>query len=154
MADMDKDDVVDTLNELIETSKDGERGFRQCAEQVQSEDLRRLMTQRADECSQAVAELATLVRKYGGTPEDTGTASGAMHRGWAAVKDALSGRDDQALLNECERGEDSAKSTYRDALEQPLPSDVQQVVSRQFQGVLRNHDQVKALRDAKGGKTT
>jgi len=154
MATMDNNDVVDTLNGLIETSRDGENGFRQCAEHVQGEDLRMLMTQRADECARAVEELAVLVRNYGGTPEDTGSATGAMHRGWVAVKDALSGRDNQALLDECERGEDAAKSAYRDALEQPLPSDAQQVVSRQFQGVLRNHDQIKALRNARMGKSS
>ena len=33
------------------------------------------------------------------------------------------------------------------ALQKALPADVRQVVERQYQGVLRNHDQVKMLRD-------
>lgn len=38
--------------------------------------------------------------------------------------------------------------SYRKALEKDLPAEVRLVVERQYQGVLRNHDQVKALRDA------
>ncbi len=33
---MSKDDVIDALNGLIETCKDGEYGFRTCAEHVKS----------------------------------------------------------------------------------------------------------------------
>ncbi|WP_410343130.1 PA2169 family four-helix-bundle protein, partial [Thioalkalivibrio sp.] len=51
--------------------------------------------------------------------------------------------------DECERGEDVAKESYQEALEnQALPPDIRAVVERQYKGVLRNHDQVKALRDA------
>jgi uncharacterized protein (TIGR02284 family) len=60
----------------------------------------------------------------------------------------ITGRDDEAILNECERGEDVALKSYRKALEKDLPMDVRSVVERQLQGVQRNHDQVKALRDA------
>jgi hypothetical protein len=33
---MDKDDLLETLNNLIETSRDGEDGFRTCAEGVKT----------------------------------------------------------------------------------------------------------------------
>jgi len=33
---MDKDDVIATLNDLIETSRDGEAGFRTCADGVKN----------------------------------------------------------------------------------------------------------------------
>ena len=33
---MERDDVIATLNDLIETSRDGEEGFRQCAETVKN----------------------------------------------------------------------------------------------------------------------
>jgi uncharacterized protein (TIGR02284 family) len=52
------------------------------------------------------------------------------------------------MLEECERGEDVAVSRYRKALKQNLPADVRAVIQRQADGAQRNHDQVKALRDA------
>ena len=39
---MDKDDVVATLNDLIETSRDGEEGFRTCADGVKSSQLKQM----------------------------------------------------------------------------------------------------------------
>jgi uncharacterized protein (TIGR02284 family) len=72
---------------------------------------------------------------------------GAVHRGWVSVKGTLSTYDDKAVLEECERGEDNAKARYTKALQKNLPANVRQVVERQMQGVQRNHDQVKALRD-------
>jgi len=63
------------------------------------------------------------------------------------LKDALSGDRDLAALEECERGEDAALGRYRDAIKKALPSDVATVVQRQYEGVKRNHDQVRSLRD-------
>ncbi len=145
---MDRDDVVETLNDLIETSKDGEYGFQQCAEHAKSANLKSVFTQRAGECRQAAQELQPLVTRFGGTPDTGGSASGAMHRGWIAVRGAVAFDDDQAMLNECERGEDIALNRYRKALEQSLPPEVEQVVRRQYEGARRNHDQIKALRDS------
>jgi uncharacterized protein (TIGR02284 family) len=71
-----------------------------------------------------------------------------MHRGWVAVKATLSTYDDKAVLEEAERGEDNAMARYRKALKQPLPVGVKLIVERQMQGVQRNHDQVKMLRDS------
>ncbi len=146
---MDRDDVVETLNDLIENCKDGEYGFRTCAEHAKSTDLKSVFTQRAGDCQQAAQELQTLVTRFGGTPDNSGSVSGAAHRGWVAVRGAVALDDDQAMLNECERGEDIALNRYRKALEEDLPSDVEQVVRRQSEGVRRNHDQIKALRDSR-----
>ena len=69
-----------------------------------------------------------------------------MHRGWMNSKAAASGRTDLAILEECERGEDVAKARYRKALED-VPEDIRMVVQRQYDGVVRNHDQIRDLRD-------
>lgn len=144
---MDNDDVVDVLNNLIETSKDGEYGFRASAEHAKTDSLRTLLARRADECRQAVIELEAMVRHYGGTPDTGGTVAGAMHRGWVAVRTKLTEYDDAAILAECERGEDVAKARYRKALEDELPADVRALVQRQYDGVIRHHDEVRQLRD-------
>lgn len=141
-------DVIDVLKDLVECSKDGEYGFRACAEQVQRPDLKTTFLQRADDCRAGAQELNELIRQCGGTPEDHGSTMGALHRGWVAVKARLTTYDDKAVLGEAERGEDNAKARYRKALEKPLPPHIRQVVERQMQGVQRNHDQVKMLRDA------
>jgi uncharacterized protein (TIGR02284 family) len=143
----DTDDVIDVLQDLAECSKDGEYGFRECAEQVKREDLKSIMLQRADDCRRAVQELNDQIMALGGRAEEHGSAAGAVHRGWVSVKSALSTYDDKAVLEECERGEDNAVARYRKALKKPLPASTKLIVERQMQGVQRNHDQIKMLRD-------
>jgi uncharacterized protein (TIGR02284 family) len=145
---VDNDDVVDTLNNLLESCHDGEFGFTECAEHVQAQDIKTLLLRHADECRGAAAELARQVRELGGEPDEGGTTSGALHRGWVSVRGKLSGYTDLAMLEECERGEDTALARYRKALKGQLPSATRALVERQAQGAQRNHDQIKAMRDA------
>jgi uncharacterized protein (TIGR02284 family) len=150
---MDNDEIVDTLNDLIETCKDGEYGFNACAEHTGSPELRTLFTDRAAECRAAATELGSLVVQYGGRPEDDGSASGALHRGWVAVRGVLARSSDTAMLEECERGEDVALARYRAALTgETLPEPVRRVVERQIEGVRHNHDMIRTLRDRALGK--
>ncbi|MFI8482833.1 PA2169 family four-helix-bundle protein [Pseudomonas sp. NPDC078700] len=140
--------TIKTLNDLIETSKDGEAGFKACADDVKRADLKQIFSARSLECGQAAAELQALVLQLGGDPEDSTSLGGDIHRRWVDLKSMVTGKDDTAILNECERGEDVAKKHYKEALEEDLPVNIRDVVLRQQQGVLRNHDQIKALRDA------
>jgi uncharacterized protein (TIGR02284 family) len=144
---MDANDVIDTLNDLIEVSRDGEYGFRTSAEQAKDPALQQVLRQRATECAQAARELQQEVIALGGRAEDSGSAVGAMHRGWVSVKATLSGHSDSQVLEEVERGEDKALESYQEAAGQDLPPSVRQIVMRQLEGVRRNHDQMRALRE-------
>ena len=143
----DTDDVVDALQDLAECALDGEYGFRACAEQAKRQDLKSTFLQRADDCRSAAQELNGQIRSMGGSAEESGSAAGALHRGWVSVKATLSTYDDKAVLEEAERGEDNAKARYTKALKKPLPAAVKLIVERQMQGLQRNHDQIKMLRD-------
>jgi len=144
---MDNDDIISTLNDLIETCKDGEEGFRACAEDISDPQIKNLFIDRAQSCSSAAGELQELVSACGGSPETKSSVTGSLHRRWIDIKSAVTSKDDEAILNECERGEDVAVNSYRKALEKDLPANIRSVVERQYNGVLRNHDQVKSLRD-------
>ena len=143
----DRDDIIDTLNDLIETSHDGEYGFRELADRAEAPELKQTFQRRADEIKSSVTELQQAVVAHGGKPEDSGTAAGALHRGWVAVRSTLTTSTDLSLLEEAERGEDSALAQYRKAAKLDLPAPVRALVEQQLQGVQRNNDQIKALRD-------
>ena len=144
---MDNKDVISTLNDLIETCKDGEQGFRTCAEDIKDTQMKSFFTSRAQSCAEAAAELQQEVRTLGGSPETSSSISGTLHRRWVDIKSVVTGKNDEAILNECERGEDVAKRSYASALEKALPANIKAIVERQYQGVLKNHDQVKAMRN-------
>jgi uncharacterized protein (TIGR02284 family) len=141
----DRDDVVSTLNGLIETCKDGANGFRTAADGVEDASLKRLFSSYAEQRSQFAAELERLVTGLGGDPADTGHVAGAVHRGWINLKAAITGKDDGAVISEAERGEDFAKERYQAALEKILPTDVRAAVERQYMQVKEAHDHVRAL---------
>jgi uncharacterized protein (TIGR02284 family) len=140
-------DVISVLNDLIETSRNGEKGFLTSAEDTKNPELRNVFRERAQDCARAADDLQQIVVRLGGKPEEGGTLAGAAHRGWVNLKAAVTGRSDLAILEECERGEDVAKAHYRKAVENGLPPDIQSVVERQYEGARRNHDQIRELRD-------
>lgn len=147
------DEVVGVLNDLLENARDGEYGFRTCAEEVDAAHLKPVFTDRAEQCRQAGQELASMIAQYGGTVDEGGTVMGAVHRGWVHVKGAVGADSAESMLNECERGEDSAVAHYRKALKQNLPADVRSLVERQAQGAQQNHDEIKRLRDQARAQT-
>lgn len=144
----DNDNIISTLNDLIEVSKDGEEGFRSSADHVDDPRLKTFFLRRSQEVAASVQELQELVRSLGGEPASSASLGGALHRRWIEIKTALTTHDTVAVLNETERGEDVALNAYRKAAEQDLPTHIRFVVVRQLEGAKRNHDEVKQLRDA------
>jgi uncharacterized protein (TIGR02284 family) len=151
---VDNDEVISKLNGLIEICKDGQMGFQEASEGVERTDLKSYFSECSLQRSQFAGELQSLVRTLGGEPDDSGSIAGSLHRGWINIKAAVTGKDEGSILNECERGEDSAKSAYKDALEGFLPDYMREVVNRQYEGVIAAHDKVKALRDAFNNQST
>lgn len=144
------DDAVSTLNNLIETCKDGENGFRTAAEGVTNSQLKTLFNTYSQQRAQFAAELQGEVRRLGGDPESTGSVAATLHRGWIDIKSTVTGQDENAIIAECERGEDSAKKNYEDALRENLPANVAEIVQRQFGQVKEAHDRIRNLERATG----
>jgi uncharacterized protein (TIGR02284 family) len=88
------------------------------------------------------------VRELGGDPERSGSMSGAVHRFWVDIRSRLTGMDEHAILDECERGEDSAKRAYEEALQDDLPADVRTLIGKQYREVKMNHDSIREMRNA------
>jgi uncharacterized protein (TIGR02284 family) len=147
-----RDALIDLLNGLIETCRDGEYGFNACAQHTKTQSLKTVFEQRSQDCTDAALQLYEHILRLGGTPEQGGTTSGAVLRGWAAVRGMLTGYSDYSILDECERGEDMALTRYRKALNEGLPKDSRALVMRQMLGTQKNHDQIRALRDVYKGR--
>ena len=133
---------------MIETCKDGAKGFASAAEKAESAELKSLFEKYAAQRASFAADLDGHVVSLRGTPSETGHVAAVVHRGWIDIKTAFSGNDDKALLNECERGEDYAKKAYMEALTETLPPDVRAIVERQSIEVKAAHDRVRDLRNA------
>ncbi|MFK7699559.1 PA2169 family four-helix-bundle protein [Pseudomonas caspiana] len=151
MTDINKESIS-LLNDLIETSKDGEKGFQTSAEDIKNPAIKAYFLSRSAEIKTSVAELQAEVRSLGGDPETSSSVSGTLHRAWVDLKSALTGKDDKAILEEVERGEDVALKAYKEArqkaVEKNLPASVTSLIDKQLVGVQANHDKVRDLRNA------
>lgn len=146
-------EIISTLNNLIETLKDGQEGFQQSAGGVDDPQLKTIFDALSLQRSKFAGELQSEVIKLGDPdPEDSSSATGAMHRAWINVKSAVTSRDRHAILAEAERGEDSAVAAYKDAMEEELPAPIKEIVMRQSAEVKSAHDKIRNLRDAAAQK--
>jgi len=142
-------ELISTINGLIETLKDGEKGFTEAADAVRDPQLKNLFREYSQQRHRFATELQTQAQSLGEfDPEKTSSTAGAMHRAWINLKSAVTSGDDKAILSECERGEDSAVHEYEEALQDGLTGTVRETVSRQFTEIKSAHDRVKHLRDA------
>ena len=142
-------ETISTINDLIETLKDGQEGFRQAAEAVEDPELKSLFNEFSLQRSRFAGELQSEAVALGESkPEDSSSTAGAMHRAWIDLKAAISKHDDHAILAECERGEDSAVKVYEQAMEEEnLAAPAREIISRQYTEVQSAHDRIKQLRD-------
>jgi uncharacterized protein (TIGR02284 family) len=143
-------EIISTINELIETLKDGQEGFRQASEAVKEAQLKILFNEYSLQRSKFAGELQNEAISLGEhRPETTSSTAGALHRAWIDLKAAITSHDDHAILAECERGEDSAVNEYKKAMENDdLSSPIRETITRQYADVKRAHDRIRQLRDA------
>lgn len=141
-------DDAKAAKELVETLKDGEKGFADAAEKLRDGEhaarattFQRLSEQRAGFRS----EIVELGHDYGDDVDESGSVAATVHRGWISLKDALTGDDADAVLKAAATGEDHAVSEYEDVLKMDLSAGFRDVVARQQAAVVAARDEVKAL---------
>src|SRR5205809_5014872 len=142
-------ETISTINGLIETLKDGEKGFKEAADAVKDPQLKNLFREYSQQRSRFANELQSQAQALGESkPETTSSAAGAIHRAWINLKSAVTSGDDKSILSECERGEDSAVHEYEEAIQDGLAGAAREIVSRQFVEIKSAHDRVRQLRDS------
>jgi uncharacterized protein (TIGR02284 family) len=143
----DHSDEISTLNTLIATTIDSITGYEDSAENIDNERFREIFRRRADDRKQIVESLRSEVRRLGGDPEDGGSFMGKAHQRFEDLKAAVTGRDEKAIVNEVERGEDYLKGKFEAALSgDTLSGESRSVVERCYQSVRSGHDQMSQLK--------
>jgi uncharacterized protein (TIGR02284 family) len=139
--------AISTLNTLITTTIDSVTGYEDSATNIDNERLRQIFRERASERQQVVEDLRAEVRRLGGDPDNSGSFLGKAHQRFEDLKAAVTGRDEKAIINEVERGEDYLKEKFETALNDgSLSGESRQVVERAYQSVRSGHDQISQLK--------
>lgn len=146
------DKLVEVLNDLIQINNDRVNGYERAADETKDKDvdLQAVFTKMADDSREYAAKLSQEVSKLGGTPETGTTGSGKLYRVWMDVKAIFTGKDRQAILENCEFGEDAAQKAYREALasDAEIDADTRQLITDQQAALKTAHDLIKKYRDA------
>ena len=143
----DTQETIKSLNYLIGTCIDGENGYREAAEEAKGSELKSHLTRLGQQRAQFRGELEQEVIRLGGDPKEGGSASAALHRTWLNVRDAVTGKDDNAIVKESERGEKAALDNYDDVLGRDLPADLKATISRQRDAVQQAHSELESLKN-------
>jgi uncharacterized protein (TIGR02284 family) len=139
--------AISTLNTLIATTIDSITGYEDSAKNIDNERFGEIFRQRANERQQIVEDLRGEVRRLGGNPEDDGSFMGKAHQRFEDLKAAVTGRDEKAIINEVERGEDYLKAKFEAALDsEELTGESRTVVQTAYQSVRAGHDQMSQLK--------
>ena len=147
MTDHDHSHEISTLNTLIATTIDSINGYENSAKDVENDRFREIFRERASERQRVVEDLRAEVRRLGGNPEDDGSFMGKTHQRFEDLKAAITGQDEQAVINEVERGEDYLKEKWQAALQSgDLNGETHDLVERLYQQVKSGHDQMSALK--------
>ncbi len=145
MADTSHD--IRTLNSLIATTIDSVDGYTEAAKDSENSRFTQMFTSRAQERRQAASSLQAVVTQLGGNPEDDGTALAGAHRVFLDLKAAVTERDDKAIVNEVERGEDHIKAKFEDALrDTELSAQTKTAIEGAWQSVKSGHDEMRDLK--------
>ena len=143
---------IHVLNSLIETTIDSVDGYREAARETDKATYRTLFEARSFERQQVTADLQGAVRTLGGEPEDDGTILAKAHRAFLDVKHALL-RDEQAVVNSVETGEDFIKGKFEAALEDSAVSaTTRETIRRAWTTVKDGHDQMRDLKHSLEGQ--
>ncbi len=146
---IDPEKVKATLSKLIDFLRDSHQGFTEIGKHIKDDQARLFFMKETQARANFAGELENELHRLGVKDvEQSGMVSSKIHRAWGELKATLGGGD-HTLLATAEQGEDAAKKAYKEALEEHLPADVRDLLSRQQTHIIASHDMVRDMRNAK-----
>ena len=147
---MTTEETIRYLNDLTETCKDGELGYRTAADNVRNTQLESVLNDYAKQRGQFAAELQAEVERLGGKPTDSGTVTATLFRGWINLKSALSGGDASAILAACESGDEVAVGAFERVTELDITGHTRLLVEKQGRRIRETHAHLLRLKEEMG----
>ncbi|CAH8282136.1 uncharacterized protein (TIGR02284 family) [Mariniflexile fucanivorans] len=140
--------ISNKLNNLLEKTKDAEKGFKTASENTNNTYLKQYFERKSKERYQFGYELNNEVRLFGERPKKSGSVTGAAHRTWMDIKALFSGNNDEAMLEEAISGERATLQEYNNVLnETSLPISTHSILLKQKDIIESDLKTIKTLED-------
>lgn len=141
-------EIVNNLQDLLEKNYDAEKGFTKAMQDAKNQNLKRFLRQQAAQRGRFVNELSHEIINLNEEPKDSGSFTGDLHRTWIDIKSSVAGNTDEAVLEECIRGEKASWKEYEEKLQNKnFPSNISSVLHNQATEIHNTLNRVKTLED-------
>ncbi len=140
--------LVDNLQVLLEKNYDAEKGFTKAMKDAKNPRLKTFLQHQAAQRSRFTNELTHVIKNLNEEPKKSGSFTGDLHRTWIDIKSAVSGNEDEAVLEECIRGEKASWDEYSDKLKKEnFPPTISSIIQKQASEIHNTLSKVKTLED-------
>ncbi|MCZ4407444.1 PA2169 family four-helix-bundle protein [Cryomorphaceae bacterium 1068] len=132
--------MTDILNNLLKVNLDAAKGYSYAAENIKNDNFRHFLKTYADQRKRYAEELKQEILDLGGEPVENTSLLGDLHQALVKIKDSVSSDKDEALLEECSRGEGEAIAQYEKVIEtEPFSTELRKLIMTQY-------DKIRAAR--------
>lgn len=139
---------VQALQDLLQKTYDAEAGYKQVMTKAESEPLKDWLQIKARQRGEFANELDAQIRNFNAQPAEKGSTLGDAHRTWINVKTALSSNTDEALLEECVRGEEATVDEYAEQMKNTnFDPQTQKIITDQRDKVMSDLRTVRSLEE-------
>ncbi|NOT76040.1 MAG: PA2169 family four-helix-bundle protein [Cyclobacteriaceae bacterium] len=144
-----KEEFTQVLNDLLKINNDRIRQYKKATKEIADLDWRTLFLSNIDESKKFGMELSLEIMRNGGEPKvGSTTTSGKIYRFWMEIKDTLTGKDRESILNECEFVEDAVLRAYERAMQRKdFSVDISRLLGRQLELLRESHATINRYRD-------
>ena len=140
--------LVNNLQELLEKNYDAEEGYKNAMTHATSGPLTEYFKLRSAQRNRFVTQLTDTIVTLNETPKESGSATAKLHRTWMNIKDSVTGDSDEALLEECIRGEKASVDEYNNRLDKnDFTPEITSMIAAQRDEIQSALSQVKRLED-------
>ena len=139
---------AEALQILLQKNYDAEKGFKKAITKTDSHSLKEFLKRQALKHNRFATELDKELRLLNENPKEEGSFTGKLSRAWMDIKVAVSGNNDEAILEECVRGEKGSAKEYEEALdENRFPPHLEEVLKKQLTDIKTMIAEVKSMED-------
>lgn len=141
--------AIKILNDLLEKNYDAIRGYFEAAEHVRSALLASFLEENAEIRQGYAEELIDDIYTLNGEPIESTSLTSNLHRAWVNLKTAITDDKEEAVLEECIRGEKAALEDYEKALmSESLPTTTLELLEEQRGQIAATLDELRSMEEA------
>ncbi|SEA46871.1 ferritin-like domain-containing protein [Pedobacter hartonius] len=140
-------EIISDLKELLSIVNDGKEGYESSAEASEKIELQGVFLKYAAQRALYAEELRAHIATHGGDADnESGGVLGALHRTWIDIKQALSSKEDVAILEAIVTGEKAAIDKYDEYISDYADhADHIDLLKKQRDGVLEALKEIESL---------